>query len=158
MAEASPKQSETPPSNNPFVFLTQIPQCLLNSFKNLTKKQEKKAENDNKSLKNDVVVVVEESSVINAQKTPDVVNFPWIKQDVPPIKLESEDVQQDTNPIILWQVYALGGFIILKWAWGKWQERKDKAKEDAPDDDDHPAADDIDQPAADDADQPAADD
>ncbi|KAH9621067.1 hypothetical protein KSS87_017915 [Heliosperma pusillum] len=145
MAETPTKQPETPTSNNPFVFLIQIPQCLLNSLTNFinNKKQEKKVENETKSLKNGGGVV-EESSAITA-KTPDVVNFPFIKQDVPPIKLESEDVQEDTNPIILWQVYALGGFIVLKWAWGKWQERKAKAKDDAPDEDnedDNPAADD----------------
>lgn len=33
-----------------------------------------------------------------------VVAFPN-KQTVAPLKLESEDLQKDTNPVVLWQVY-----------------------------------------------------
>ncbi|KAK9688871.1 hypothetical protein RND81_09G017500 [Saponaria officinalis] len=126
VVESSPHK---PPQNNPFVFLFNIPQCIVNKFMSFNKK---KVETE-KSVKR---VDNEEISA----KNPDFVKFPLIKQEIPPIKLESEEVHEDTNPIILWQVYALGGFIILKWAWGKWQERKAnaKAKDDSPDEDDPP--------------------
>ncbi|KAL5227678.1 hypothetical protein ABZP36_015943 [Zizania latifolia] len=55
----------------------------------------------------------------------------------PPIKLEEEDVppppaaEEDMAPRNLWQVYALGAFIVLRWAWVKWKENKDR--DDSPD-------------------------
>lgn len=27
------------------------------------------------------------------------------------------------------QVYALGGFLVLKWIWARWQERRDQKEE-----------------------------
>lgn len=78
---------------------------------------------------------------------PDVVMFPRKPLEPPPaLKLEvEEEAGKTSNPVILWQVYALGGFLILKWVWGRWQERKarkggddkatdDDAQESAPDD------------------------
>ncbi|KAF8039144.1 hypothetical protein BT93_B1633 [Corymbia citriodora subsp. variegata] len=77
---------------------------------------------------------------------PDVVRFPRKPlESPPPLKLEVEEESGKTsNPVILWQVYALGGFLILKWVWGRWQERKarkggdgqatDDSQESAPDD------------------------
>ncbi|XP_074311119.1 uncharacterized protein LOC141646992 [Silene latifolia] len=136
MAETSSttKQSENQP-NNPFVFLCNIPKFLLNALMNFTNNKQQNAENI-ESVKN----VEEEETVVPLSNftTPDVVRFPLVKHDVPPIKIEGDDIKDDTNPIILWQVYALGGYIILKWAWGKWQERQAKAKEDSPDEDDPP--------------------
>ncbi|XP_051228583.1 uncharacterized protein [Lolium perenne] len=54
----------------------------------------------------------------------------------PPIKLEEEDVPpppgtageeaEDMAPRNLWQVYALGAFIVLRWGWAKWKESKDR--------------------------------
>ncbi|KAK9704932.1 hypothetical protein RND81_07G020900 [Saponaria officinalis] len=44
-------------------------------------------------------------------KNPDYVKFPLIKQEIPPIKLESEDVREDTNPIILWQEIMSGNIM-----------------------------------------------
>nr|GEX24865.1 hypothetical protein CTI12_AA210430 [Tanacetum cinerariifolium] len=45
-----------------------------------------------------------------------------------PLKLESEDADRETNPLVLWQVYAVGGFFVLKWAWGRWNERRERKK------------------------------
>ncbi|PWA78978.1 hypothetical protein CTI12_AA210430 [Artemisia annua] len=41
-----------------------------------------------------------------------------------PLKLESEDADRQTNPL----VYAVGGFFVLKWAWGRWNERRERKK------------------------------
>ncbi|KAF7040723.1 hypothetical protein CFC21_050609 [Triticum aestivum] len=56
----------------------------------------------------------------------------------PPIKLEGEDlppppaaagegVEEDmAAPRNLWQVYALGAFLVARWGWAKWKESKDR--------------------------------
>ena len=51
----------------------------------------------------------------------------------PPIKLEEEEdvppppaAEEDMAPRNLWQVYALGAFIVLRWGWAKWKESKDR--------------------------------
>ncbi|XP_057789399.1 uncharacterized protein LOC131006242 [Salvia miltiorrhiza] len=69
---------------------------------------------------------------------PGFVTFP--RQNVDQIKLEGEaDIAgQTTNPLILWQVYALGGFLVVRWAWMRWNERKGQKK---PDDDPAPSQD-----------------
>ncbi|KAI6669247.1 hypothetical protein NL676_004132 [Syzygium grande] len=82
-----------------------------------------------------------ESEGGSTSEKPDVVRFPHKSSEPPPpLKLEVEEEPGKTsNPVILWQVYALGGFLILKWVWGRWQERKarkgsdDQATEDAQD-------------------------
>ncbi|XP_030439907.1 uncharacterized protein LOC115661849 [Syzygium oleosum] len=82
-----------------------------------------------------------ESEGGSTSEKPDVVRFPHKSlEPPPPLKLEVEEESGKTsNPVILWQVYALGGFLILKWVWGRWQERKarkgsdDQATEDAQD-------------------------
>ncbi|TVU37035.1 hypothetical protein EJB05_19000 [Eragrostis curvula] len=61
----------------------------------------------------------------------------------PPIKLEEEEgappppaAEEDMAPRNLWQVYALGAFIVLRWGWAKWkenQDRKDSPDGDSPD-------------------------
>ncbi|OIS98393.1 PREDICTED: uncharacterized protein LOC109232017 [Nicotiana attenuata] len=56
------------------------------------------------------------------KQNPAVVKFP--RQELPSLKLESEGAEPDTNPIVLWQVYAIGGFFILRWAWTRWNERR----------------------------------
>lgn len=55
---------------------------------------------------------------------PAVVKFP--RQDLPSLKLESEGAEPNTNPIVLWQVYAIGGFFVLRWAWARWKERQNR--------------------------------
>lgn len=67
-----------------------------------------------------------ESEVTN----PSSVKFPT--QGFDSLKLETESVEggPDTNPILVWQVYAIGGFFILRWAWTRWNERKGRKKSD----------------------------
>nr|XP_009404805.1 PREDICTED: uncharacterized protein LOC103988035 [Musa acuminata subsp. malaccensis] len=48
----------------------------------------------------------------------------------PPLKLECEDSTEDMNPRNLWQVYALGGFMISKWIWARWRERNNRGTSD----------------------------
>ncbi|XP_075502732.1 uncharacterized protein LOC142540458 [Primulina tabacum] len=69
--------------------------------------------------------VIEDESV-----NPSSVKFPT--QGFTPLKLETDSVEAepDTNPLLLWQVYAIGGFFILRWAWTRWNERKGRKKSD----------------------------
>ncbi|KAL2944336.1 Undecaprenyl-diphosphatase [Bienertia sinuspersici] len=121
--------SENPP-NNPFFFLSLIPKFLLKPFDN---------NNNDKIEYGKSVKSVDKQEISDTNtKTPDAVKLPRKQVEIPSVKLDSEDVQEDTNPLILWQVYALGGFILLKWAWGKWQERKGKAKNDSTGEDQPP--------------------
>ncbi|WOL11901.1 hypothetical protein Cni_G20665 [Canna indica] len=46
----------------------------------------------------------------------------------PPLKLETEESADDTNSHNMWQVYALGGFLILRWIWSRWRERKNRGE------------------------------
>ncbi|PWA93169.1 hypothetical protein CTI12_AA073830 [Artemisia annua] len=58
--------------------------------------------------------------------------------DVAPVKVESEPVGDHvttTNPALMWQVYAIGGFFLLKWAVARWKEQRAKKK---PSDEDSP--------------------
>ncbi|XP_043723284.1 uncharacterized protein LOC122670466 [Telopea speciosissima] len=59
-------------------------------------------------------------------KKPDVVRFPDTRRDIPPLKLEVEESEQGMDPRNMWQVYALGGFLILKWILARWNERRPK--------------------------------
>ncbi|TXG49375.1 hypothetical protein EZV62_025250 [Acer yangbiense] len=54
----------------------------------------------------------------------------------PPLDFEAEEpAGRTSNPIVLWQVYALGGFLVLRWVWARWKERKERdAKNDSSDD------------------------
>lgn len=65
---------------------------------------------------------------VSAEETetykPEVVTFPDTRQTIPPLKLEAEELEKNSNPAILWQVYALGGFIVLRWVWARWKERR----------------------------------
>ncbi|KAK4359699.1 hypothetical protein RND71_021928 [Anisodus tanguticus] len=66
------------------------------------------------------------TSVEKEEKT-DVVKFP--KQELPSLKLESDGINEpNTNPVVLWQVYAIGGFFVLRWAWSRWNERRGNKK------------------------------
>ncbi|XAR72170.1 hypothetical protein NMG60_11018719 [Bertholletia excelsa] len=62
------------------------------------------------------------------EKKPVVARFPRSQPEIPSLKLEAEGSEQSTNPIVLWQVYAIGGFFILRWALARWKERKPKKK------------------------------
>ncbi|XP_042513510.1 uncharacterized protein LOC122088343 [Macadamia integrifolia] len=63
---------------------------------------------------------------VREAKKPDMVRFPDSQRDIPPLKLEVEESEKGTDPRILWQVYALGGFFILKWILARWNERRPK--------------------------------
>lgn len=113
------------PPKNPFL-------SLISKF--LPKPQEVKTEPEQKTesvYKEELVKSADGEEGYRSNSKPEVVRFPVRKPDVPSLKLENEEAEKDTNPIVLWQVYALGGFIILRWAWAKWQERKAKAKKDS---------------------------
>ncbi|XWS75259.1 hypothetical protein CRYUN_Cryun01aG0070700 [Craigia yunnanensis] len=61
----------------------------------------------------------------------------------PPLEFEAEEcVGRTSNPIVLWQVYAIGGFFLLKWIWARWKERKEMGSKKESDDDEQPPADD----------------
>ncbi|KAH6761898.1 hypothetical protein C2S52_019331 [Perilla frutescens var. hirtella] len=67
---------------------------------------------------------------VDDDSKPGFVKFP--RQNLEPVKLEAEadEAGQTTNPLILWQVYALGGFLVMRWAWMRWNERKGQKKSD----------------------------
>ncbi|KAK6933490.1 hypothetical protein RJ641_036384 [Dillenia turbinata] len=98
--------------------------------------------------KQEKIVVVEESKTERHiaekedQKKPDVVTFPDSgRQSLPtPLKLEVDEAEQKNGSALLWQVYALGGFLLLQWAWAKWNQRR--AKSSPPDDEQPPPTDD----------------
>ncbi|KAI4352626.1 hypothetical protein L6164_006860 [Bauhinia variegata] len=80
--------------------------------------------------------VVSDEAISNESLKPDFVRFPKRELIVPPpLETEAEEQSNKTsNPIILWQVYALGGFLVLKWVWARWNERRGKGT--SSDDDD----------------------
>ncbi|KAI3517171.1 hypothetical protein L1887_16381 [Cichorium endivia] len=68
------------------------------------------------------------SEVVEVSK-PVVVRFPDARTaTVPPLKLEADEMEQDTNPVVLWQVYAIGGFFVLRWFLARWKERRANKK------------------------------
>ncbi|XP_021295909.1 uncharacterized protein LOC110425343 [Herrania umbratica] len=62
----------------------------------------------------------------------------------PPLEMEAEEcIGRTSNPIVLWQVYAIGGFFFLKWIWARLKERKEMGgKKESSDDEQSPADDD----------------
>ncbi|KAB1225311.1 hypothetical protein CJ030_MR1G015631 [Morella rubra] len=62
----------------------------------------------------------------DTNKKPDVVKFSQRRTLVQsPVTIEAEESSAKTsNPVILWQVYALGGFLVVRWIWARWQERR----------------------------------
>ncbi|CAA7019230.1 unnamed protein product [Microthlaspi erraticum] len=74
--------------------------------------------------------------------TVETVSFPYNPPtNTEPLKVEAEVSSSKTsNNLVIWQVYALGGFLVLKWAWARWNERNERSnKKDATDDDDQPS-------------------
>ncbi|XP_010553477.1 PREDICTED: uncharacterized protein LOC104823559 [Tarenaya hassleriana] len=72
------------------------------------------------------------------------VSFPYSHPKfVEPLEAEAEfSSGRTSNSVVLWQVYALGGFLVLRWVWARWNERKERRnKKDKPEGDDeiHPA-------------------
>ncbi|KAK2634170.1 hypothetical protein Ddye_028962 [Dipteronia dyeriana] len=87
-----------------------------------------------------------DSSIVNGSKKvslkPNLARFP---DSVGPRLPSSLDFQAEepagstSNHIVLWQVYALGGFLVLRWVWARWKERKGRdAKNDSSDDNNEP--------------------
>ncbi|KAJ8557568.1 hypothetical protein K7X08_003193 [Anisodus acutangulus] len=66
------------------------------------------------------------TATVEKEEKTSVVKFP--KQDLPSLKLESDGTEPNTNPVVLWQVYAIGGFFVLRWAWSRWNERRGNKK------------------------------
>ncbi|KAJ7974960.1 Dihydrolipoamide acetyltransferase component of pyruvate dehydrogenase complex [Quillaja saponaria] len=74
------------------------------------------------------VVVDDDGGIGNESQKPNVVRYPKRELVVPPpLEVEAEE-SGTSNPVILWQVYALGGFIVLRWIWAKWNERRAQGK------------------------------
>lgn len=84
-----------------------------------------------------IAVVTEGGENESGIQKPNIVSFPNTRSLVPSsIEVEVEEGSGRThNPVIIWQVYALGGFIVLKWIWARWQERNERAKKASSDDD-----------------------
>ncbi|KAI3793507.1 hypothetical protein L1987_36126 [Smallanthus sonchifolius] len=81
--------------------------------------------------------IIRGGEVVEVSKSAKVTYPDGLKKTVPPLKLESEEAEKETNPAVLWQVYVIGGFFILKWAWGRWNEHKERKK---PSNDDQPSS------------------
>ncbi|EOA24913.1 hypothetical protein CARUB_v10018204mg [Capsella rubella] len=85
------------------------------------------------------------SKAVSGEKEPQnsVVSFPYNppKSAAEPLKVEVEPSSGRTsNSVILWQVYALGGFLVLKWAWARWNERNERSdKKESTGDEDQPS-------------------
>jgi hypothetical protein len=91
-----------------------------------------------KEESNSTVVVVKEEMKDIAKKPLDVVRFSDTRPNIPPLEFEAEEpAGRTSNPVVLWQVYAITGFMVLRWVVARWNERKErKAKEDLAEDDD----------------------
>ncbi|GAB4836324.1 hypothetical protein Ancab_001239 [Ancistrocladus abbreviatus] len=115
-SQQHPRPPNAAGSNLPFLSL--LPKFQFNfPLANLQSKSEKNvaAVEDQPSNRTD-----EDSRTYK----PDIVKFSSHQPKIPSLKLESEEAEQSSNPLVLWQVYALGGFMIVRWVWAKWQERK----------------------------------
>ncbi|XP_052184874.1 uncharacterized protein LOC127796657 [Diospyros lotus] len=71
-----------------------------------------------------------DSNEAKQEEKPVVVKVPRPQTELPSLKLEAEGSEQNTNPIVLWQVYAIGGFFVLKWVLARWNERSKKRSSD----------------------------
>ncbi|XP_028770167.1 uncharacterized protein LOC114727645 [Neltuma alba] len=72
---------------------------------------------------------VDDESTGNDGAKPSFVRFPKTQSVVPPpLETEAEESAKTSNPIILWQVYALGGILIARWIWARWNERRPKGR------------------------------
>ncbi|KAI9118747.1 hypothetical protein K1719_010192 [Acacia pycnantha] len=60
---------------------------------------------------------------------PSFVRFPKTQLVVPPpLETEVEESSKTSNPVILWQVYALGAILVSRWIWARWTERRPKGR------------------------------
>ncbi|KAI5072257.1 hypothetical protein GOP47_0012363 [Adiantum capillus-veneris] len=74
----------------------------------------------------------EEAALTKAPAAPTVVRLPRASIQVAPIS-HTVDESADQGSKNLWQVYALVGFMVVRWLWARWKERTD-ARSDAEDD------------------------
>ncbi|XVF75694.1 hypothetical protein PTKIN_Ptkin13bG0207300 [Pterospermum kingtungense] len=89
------------------------------------------------------VALVKKEEQVEIPKPPSLFIGNRRKQLPPPLEFEAEEgVGRTSNPIVLWQVYAIGGFFLVKWIWARWKERKDMGAKKESSDDDQPPADD----------------
>ncbi|CAM8960748.1 unnamed protein product [Rhodiola kirilowii] len=100
MPETNPEQSYNPP--NPFVSLLQN---FRLSFPFPANPQSDSQ--DSSANKTDVVI-------FTTDPRPAV---------PPPLKIESDESSQRSAAVV-WQVYALGGYLLARWIWGKWKEKR----------------------------------
>ncbi|CAA2962103.1 uncharacterized protein LOC111365253 [Olea europaea var. sylvestris] len=132
LAKNSPQQQEedSHTQNNPFLsFVSNI----LQLFKPPAPKKNGTTNNNVSESDPSIIGASVSETVVEDESKPVVVKFP--RQSSAPLKIEAEAEggEQNTNPVILWQVYAIGGFFILRWAWKRWNERKgDKKSSDEP--------------------------
>ncbi|GAB4855151.1 hypothetical protein Ancab_023782 [Ancistrocladus abbreviatus] len=116
--EESSQQKKAPSNNMPFLSL--LPKLQFNLPFG---KPQQKAEMNAVAAEEQVSERAYEDS---GTSKPDIVRFPVHQPELPPLNLENEEAENSSNPLVLWQVYALGGFMIARWLWAKWQERKAK--------------------------------
>ncbi|KAL0714206.1 hypothetical protein Bca4012_021185 [Brassica carinata] len=128
---AEPQQQQQPTSDSPPPFQLKLPSFVVNLFPFLKPKPlapVNGADGGPKPTGGD-------KETQNSK-----VSFPYNPPNsTEPLKVEAEPSSGSTsNSLVIWQVYALGGFLVLKWAWARWNERNatsDK-KDDGDDDDD----------------------
>ncbi|CAN1318920.1 hypothetical protein LINPERPRIM_LOCUS31020 [Linum perenne] len=72
-------------------------------------------------------IVASDNRTVSSDDRPDAVKFTERKPaQEPPLQLE---VDQPSQALVTYSVvYAMGGFLILKWVWARWNERKERAK------------------------------
>ncbi|KAJ0976785.1 hypothetical protein J5N97_012259 [Dioscorea zingiberensis] len=46
----------------------------------------------------------------------------------PLLKLQVEESAEGMSPHNMWQVYTLGGFMVLRWVWARWRERRGEGR------------------------------
>ncbi|KAK1416590.1 hypothetical protein QVD17_32381 [Tagetes erecta] len=75
---------------------------------------------------------VSKSALVQEEDKPVIVRLPDPNKTVvePSLKLQA---QRDTNPVFLWQVYAIGGFFVLRWVLARWNaNNKSSNEQDSP--------------------------
>ncbi|XP_015583705.3 uncharacterized protein LOC8263589 isoform X2 [Ricinus communis] len=117
ISEIENKQDDDPEINkNLFLIFPKFEFKFLKFGNNLDPKVEK--------------VLNKEKEKTGSNKPGDVVKFADPKPITPPpLKIENQEASKLSHPLVLLPVYALGGFIILKWVWARWKERKERAKQ-----------------------------
>ncbi|CAN8254689.1 unnamed protein product [Cochlearia groenlandica] len=128
MAESEERSSSS--SSPPQLTL---PPFVTNLFPFLKPKSPALVNNGTKP-KQDVSVVEKETTKYSTNES---VSFPYnpTTKEAETLKVEAEvSSGRTSNSLVLWQVYALGGFLVLKWAWARWNERNETGgkKDDEP--------------------------